>query len=1574
MINPSSEQKRREIANKRRALLDMRLRDEGIKELASQSIRPRDPQTRPVPSFSQRSLWFLNQLEPESGLYNITHAYRLSGKLDILVLRRSLNAMLRRHESLRTTFGIIKDEVIIQLTDAQESELEIYDLRSLPEVEREIRAREITRQQAQRAFNLARGPLLRTMVILINNQMQILIIQMHHSISDAWSMSIFSKELSQIYTACMQGLAFSLPELPVQYPDFALWQRSRLQGAYLQQQIDYWKNQLQDSPALLQLSGSKPRPAVLDHWGAWINSTLPRELVRNLKLLSQRTECTMFMILLAAFAVLLARYSGQDDIVIGSPIAGRTLAEEETLIGFFTNTLVLRIKLHSQDSVLDLLQQVRETTLEAYTHQDIPFEKLVDALQPERRLNYNPLFQVLLAFQSAPACDLSFAHLQVEPYEIGQQQTRFDLAWYVDAHEEDLTITAGYSLELFDTALIEQMVQHMETLLWSMATNPEQRCADLKLISSAESLHLLKERNQVTRVERPGLLIQQIITQMSTEKPDLPALAMGELTLTYAELNRQANQLAHYLQGQGVGPEVRVGLLVERAPETIIALLAILKAGGAFLPLDQSYPLKRLQMLLDDAQVRLVIGRKTPASSLDSQRYDLICLEEISEMLARLPETDPISMVAEANLAYIIYTSGSTGRPKGVTIEHRQIISYLASILAKLRPEPAATFALTTTLAADLGNTILWSALCTGGCLHILTREQVEDPIAMSAYLHWHPIDYIKMVPTHLNALLSISEASVPLPQQALILGGEATTSDLLQRIQQLAPACCILNHYGPTETTVGVLTRQVEANETCPLPLGQPLNHVRIYVLDQHLQAVPIGIAGEIYIGGAGVARGYWQNPVSSAERFLPDPFSNEAGARMYRSGDIALYRSNGDLYFLGRADFQVKIHGYRVELAEIEARLRQHPQIKDCLVLAHAETTGIYQLLAYIVPQTGQQPEEQELRSYSTQYLPGYMVPASFLFLEKMPLTANGKVDRHALPLPDPDGNKASTRSFVAPRTASEQQLTTIWSEVLHKEHIGIHDNYFSLGGDSILSIMIIARARRAGLYLTAKDMLQFQTIAELAPRIKREIVSEAEQGLVNGPVPLTPIQHWLFEQNLPEVQHHNQSLFVHIAEPLDSELLNIAFEYLITHHDALRLHFTRKNQIWKQTGGEPSEARVAFRTVDLALIDKQDQRTIMEEQARQAQQSLNLSGGPLIQARLFKAGSAEDQYLLIIIHHLIVDGVSWRLLLEDLQSIYRQLSQRQEVHLPAKTTSFRSWAQQLADYALTAQAEQEAEYWLQELARPFEAFPLDHPKCPNLMSTERTITCQLSHEQTYRLLQDVPARYRSGMNDGLLAALGMAYRAWNGQNILAITLEGHGREELFKQVDLSRTVGWFTSHFPVVLDLGGLQEPAAIIMAVKEHLNAIPHHGIGFGILRYLGRPEIRERLKATPVPGIKFNYLGQFDQSFTEGALFQRSAEEITGPDVSSRGSRPYIVEVDCSVINGQFNHNWRYSANLHNRETIERLAHCFQQALQQISTPDEHMGEMHFSASDFPLADLDEEQLGTLASMMADDNE
>lgn len=1064
------------------ALLEKLLRQDGFRAGSVEGITPRAHPNNSAPlSFAQQRLWFLQQLDPESYLYNIHLPVRIEGELEVAALEQNINEIVRRHEALRTTFRQIGKEPMQFVKSPFSVELTPIEVFGDSEVAEWIK------KESQFVFDLSSGPLFRARLLRLSMDEHVLLLTMHHIVSDGWSMGVLLRDLCALYAADNKEPA-DLPDLPIQYADFAVWQQQELREPSLAPHLAYWKQQLAGIPAVLELPTDRPRPANMSFRGAGISFLISAELTDKLRALSQREGATLFMTLLAAFYVLLYRYTHQEDIAVGTPIAHRNHAEVEQLIGFFVNTLVMRTKCSGELTFRELLRKVKETSLSAYAHQGVPFEKLVEELHPERSLSHSPLFQVMFDLQNAPMQPMHLENLRLTPLQFEPGTSKFDLTLTLGETANGLDGALEYSTDLFDETTARQMVESFKTVLRGITVNPDGEIQSLPVLTEAERRKLLIEWNETSQPYASYALIHRSFERQVESTPERPALSCGDAILSYCELNSRANQLARYLRKCGVGPETLVGTLMQRSPEIVVAILATLKAGGAYLPLDPSCPAERLEFMIKDARPKVVVTTRNFLQLLPQSMLQTVCVDRESDAIGRESAENFSVEVSPANAAYAIYTSGSSGQPKGVIVSHQNLLHSTSARQLYYR-ERVRAFLLLSPFSFDSSVAGLFWTLCQGGKLVVPEEADHQDSAYLLKICEHHGVSHLLCLPSFYRLLLEQANSRLASLKTAIV-AGEACPLDVVRRHHALLAGVPLLNEYGPTEATVWSSVYECRPDITRDnLPIGRPIANTRIYLLDARLQPVPPGVVGELYIGGGGVARGYLNHPELTAERFVPDPFSGEQGARLYRTGDLARYLAIGDLEFLGRKDFQVKLRGYRIELTEIESALAEHPSVQQAAVLMQEDAQQNGQLVAYIVRRSDMDVTANELRGYLKNKLPEYMLPVGFVTLDSLPLTPAGKLDHKALELYGPVKPHASGE-YCAPQTALSKVLAGIFSEVLGISRVGAFDNFFELGGHSLLGTQVVSRIREAfQIELPLRQIFEEPTISGLAQVLLRD-----------------------------------------------------------------------------------------------------------------------------------------------------------------------------------------------------------------------------------------------------------------------------------------------------------------------------------------------------------------------------------------------------------------------------------------------------------------------------------------------------
>lgn len=1515
-------------------------------------------------SFAQQRLWFIDQLEGNSAHYNIPAGLRLRGTLDRSALRATLDRLVARHENLRTRFVAMESDPVqvIGPVDAGFSLIE-RDLRPLAPAERETAVERLSTEEALAPFDLAAGPLIRGQLLQVAEDEHILLVTQHHIISDGWSVGVMVREVSALYGAFSQGLPDPLPPLPVQYADYAVWQRKQLSGESLERQQTFWGQQLAGAPALLELPSDHPRPAVQTSRGEAYPLALSPRLTAGLRTLAERHDVTMFMQLMAAWAVLLSRLSGQADVVIGTPFANRQRADLEPLIGFLLNNLAIRVQLHADPTVGELLQQVKATSLLAFSHKELPFEQIVDAVQPERSLSYSPLFQVSFTWHNQPdGGDLNLPGLSLAPVDVPVTTTPFDLSLHLRDEGESFRGNLVYACDLFDRDTIARWASHFLSLLESIVADDQQRVSALPLLDAMERTRMLEDFNGSMESSPSDRMIHELFECQVQVDPDAVAIIHDQDSLSYAELDARANQVAHYLLGQGVRPDDRVAISVTRSADMVIGLLGILKAGAAYVPLDPAYPAERLAHMLRDCEPVVVLTQTDLQEHVQALDVPILRMDLDLRVLARrLPTHTPDIRAEGANanhLAYVIYTSGSTGTPKGVMVEHRNVV---ASTLARASVySKDARVLLLTSVAFDSSVAAIFGTLLFGGTIVLAGQGDDIDMGEIRSAISTHGITRLIAATPLVSALLNELDADVVASLREIVVGGDVCPPSLIDRVARLAPQAGLFNEYGPTETTVWATCHSCRPqSHAAPVPIGHPIASARVYILDGRQQPVPIGVTGELYIGGAGVARGYLNQVELTAERFVADPFAATVDATMYRTGDTGCWLPDGGIHYRGRNDAQVKIRGFRIEPGEIEAKLAACPGVREAVVIA-CDDRDEKRLVAYVVIADGHVLTPSELRGRLATDLPEYMVPSLFIELDSIPLTPNGKLDRKALPVLE--GSEPAAAGYVPPGNDTERTLCEIWQSLLKIERVGVRDNFFAIGGDSILSIQAVSRANQAGIGITTKQLFANQTIADLALVAVDSLSRVQIEDVAEGDMPLLPIHHEFLANHGQRPHHYNQSMLLVVPDEVPSQRFRDLLQAIYERHDALRLRFTQIGDSWHARYQPLTAAMVDDAFVVEALPQEGDVGAFVTQRCQHYQRSLAIDAGPLMRAVHFRG--AHGSRLLLAVHHIVVDGVSWRVLLSDLEQAYLQLASGGPVRLPRKTSSYKAWSQALQEHVQAPITIAEQAYWASQDAEMVPQFTKHfEPDAPPTYGSTERLDIQLTQQETTALLKKCGAAYRTRINELLLSGVYLGFRRWTGADHLRVFLEGHGREDLFDHVDTSETVGWFTSMFPLTLRCSDTHV-SRVIKAIKEQFRRTPRNGIGYGVSRYLSDADSPSH-KVRRVPyELVFNYLGQFDQTFTADATFQMAPESL-GDNIDPEFTRDNELGLNGMVAGGVLRFTLDYSPSQFHSEAMSSLAGFVEDGLRTVIDHCLEVGEGDFTPSDFPLAQVTEDALDRL---------
>ncbi|PYP93124.1 MAG: non-ribosomal peptide synthetase [Candidatus Angelobacter sp. Gp1-AA117] len=1440
-----------QLAHEKRKLLEQWLEQEGIRP-TSQAITPekRKNYSQLPLSFAQQRLWFLDQLEPGSPFYNLPHPVRLKGKLDAAVLEASLNHVAQRHETLRTTFHEENGKPVQRIAEGAGLHITVTELTHLPELEQEHQAHQLASEEARRPFDLQRGPLLRAHLLRLGPEDHLLLLTMHHIISDGWSLDIFIRETGAFYEALLAGGSPALQPLPIQYADYAIWQREQLEGDFLEQELQYWRHQLGGTIAPLQLPADYPRPALQKYRGAQSHLELTRGFIEQVTALARSNDITLFMFLLAGYKLLLHRYSGQEDIVAGSPIANRTRPEIEELIGYFANTLALRSDLSGDPTVEELLARVRETALGAYAHQDIPFEKLLEDLQPPRDPSRQPVFQAVFALQNLPSSGYTLPNLAITPVDIDTGTSKFDLTLIAQESSAGLSCTLEYNTDLFSRSTASRLLDHFHNLLRGMVENPKGRISEIPLLGNAEKAQLVKTCRRRSEYTVSTSLVELFEAGVKLH-PEARAAGFGEQWLTYKDINERANQLAHYLLAEGIGPEMLVGILAERTLDLVISILGILKTGAAYLPLDPAYPPERLDFMLHDSGAAAVLVQKDLRDRLASAEVKTICLEDERETIAREDRANPAQAIIPGQAAYVIYTSGSTGQPKGVVVSHANVVRLFQATQEWFNFRADDVWTLFHSCAFDFSVWELWGALLYGGRLVIVPYWVTRSPDVFLDLLIKEKVTILNQTPSAFRQLIEAEGALPYRPQLALrevIFGGEALDFVMLKPWLERHPDCPrLVNMYGITETTVHVTWRPVSKQETAPPKesrIGVAIPDLEIYILDRHMLPVPPAVAGEIFVGGAGVARGYLRRPELTAERFVPNPFATVPGDRLYKTGDLGRYRG-ADLEYLGRVDQQVKIRGFRIELGEIENVFRQHPQVQDCVAALHQESSGEKRLVLYVAAKNNHLPSSSDLRHFAGSTLPDYMLPASVMYLEALPLTAHGKIDRRGLPVPE-HSRPELEESYVPPATDLEKTLAEIWSQVLHLERVGVEDNYFTLGGDSIRSIEVRAHAHARGLDLSIQQLFQYQTIRELAQQLNGagaaaapnrvqpfSLLSEEDRqklpaGLEDA-YPLSSLQSGMVFHSEYSADYLIYITTFHLRGRFDLPGLRMAIDYVTRRHPMLRTSFDLTDFSGPLQFVHPG-ATILIEVEDLRHLTAEEQEAeIARWMEAEKHRSFEWNSVPLLRVHLHRRGEDSFQFSL---SEPFLDGWSVASLVTEIFENYSRLI-REESIPPAPLRA--SYADFVALEQQTIASEESRRYWSEKFSDANGSRITGTSLLRQQSGSPRVgrIDVPISH-QTSNVLHELAAAEGLSIKSILLAAHCKVISVLSGQSGVFTGLFMNGRPEI---EDGEKLIGMFLNILPFKLSLEAENWSELARRVAEEERRLLPHRRYPIQRLQHL-----------------------------------------------------------------------------------------------------------------------------------------
>ncbi|MBV9774892.1 MAG: amino acid adenylation domain-containing protein, partial [Gemmatimonadetes bacterium] len=1492
--------------------------------------------------------------------------------LDAGVLRRAVSEIVRRHEVLRTVFEVEGDEAVQRILPAGPVRFPVVDLSALPAERREAEAGRLVEAEARRPFDLARGPLLRATLVRLAEEDHAALFTLHHVVGDGWSMGILVRELSALYEAFARGGGSPLPELAIQYADYAVWQREHLSGEVLDAHLDYWRERLAGAPPLLELPTDHPRPARAEAPASTHPVVLSPELSRTLREVAKQEGATPFMVLLAAFGILLSRWSGQDDVVVGSPIAGRTRSEIEGLIGFFVNTLALRVELSGPEGATfaGVLAQVREATLGAYTHQELPFERLVEELHPERTLSHPPVFQVMLSLQNIEQSSLRLGDLRMEPVAPGQGVTQFDLDFSLADGREGILGTLRYRADLFEAATMERMAGHFLRLLEGVLRDPRAPLARISLLAPEERAQVVEAWNATAREYPRARTLHELVAEQAARTPDAPAVLFEDRALSYRELDRGADRLARRLRRHGVRPETRVGIVVGKSPEMALAALAVLRAGGACVPLDPAYPAGRLEYLLRDSGAALLLTREHLAGRFAGVGVPVLALDAEEEAADELAEAAAGEVdVAPEGVAYVIYTSGSTGEPKGVAVPHRALVNLAVDMVRRFGLGGNDRVLQFASPGFDVAVEEIFTAWLAGAAL-VLSRHDLFAPGALLRTIERHGVTALELPTAYWHEWVrELTEGGARLPESVRFVrvGGERVSSERLR--EWAAPGVPLVHVFGLTETACTSATLRLEAGDDggrwSTLPVGAPTGNARLYVLDREGEPVPVGIPGELYVGGEGVARGYLGRPGLTAERFLPDPFVPGPGARLYRSGDRVRWLADGKLEFLGRIDHQVKVRGFRVEPGEVEAALERHPRVLEALVVVREDAPGDRRLAAYFTTE-GEAPGTAELRAHLGATLPEHMVPSAFVALDAFPLTLNGKLDRRALPAPA----GASGREYVPPRSETERVLAAAWAEVLRVERVGIHDSFFELGGHSLLATRLVSRVREAfGVELPLRALFEAPTVAGLAERVDAERPPEGPAegagapGTANRMARLTPEQMrafqkllrekmearqraqriptaprdrplplsfaqqrlWFIDQLHPGSTAYNLPTALRLRGRLEVPVLRASLDALVARHESLRTRLPTVDGSAVQWIEPP--APVPLPVLDLsALPDEAREAEVRRLARREARRPFDLARGPLLRATLVRLG-AEDHAALFTLHHAVSDGWSMEVLVREVSALYEALAHGREPRLPELPVQYADYAVWQREHLSGEVLDAQLRWWRDRLAGapPVLELPVDRPRRP-IAGAPAANHPFLLPDGVARALQELARREEATPFMVLLAAFGLLLSRWSGQNdvVVGSPIAGRTRSET------EGLIGFFVNTLVLRVDLESDPSFRGLLGRVREAtLGAYQHQDLPFErLVESLG---IERSLTHAPL----FQAMFSLEDGAAEASAMRLGPVEAE-PVLTGRASVKFDLTLSLCNRGGGLAGGLAFRADLWDRPTVERMLERFGALLDRVA--------------------------------------
>ena len=1485
-------------------------------------------------SIPQRNLWMLSQLDTTGSAYNLLGCFELHGSLDEVGFARAFDLLVARHEILRTSFVMIKNEPKQKINSPELSGFSMKTLDWRDERKLDQRLKELREKERLQVFDLNKGPLLSAILVKVSSNEYRFLLTMHHLISDGWSVDVILGDLVRLYSGS------ALPPLSIQYKDYAKWQLETQGEKEYHDSKKYWISRFSDDVASLEIPTRFKRTQSKTVNGKTFHYEFGKETSKRLRQFSKQNDCSLFITALAIVKVLFYRYTGQNDITVGTAIAGRNHKDLENQVGFYVNTLPLRTRVSGELSFVDLVREVRRTCLDAYEHGQYPFEELINELHINRDMSRNPLFDVLVEMQNASEMSTTllkqFDGVRIDEVYDDAVASKYDLMINFSGSGDVVSVDIEYNADLFDEEWIERFSNHCNNVSLSVAADSNIKLSQINYLQPAERHELLTVFNSTEMVCPQHQTIHGLFELQVAKTPDAIALIYKDRKLSYRQLNEEADKLARYLTTEGrVNQGEFVAIMLDKSDYMIIGLLGILKAGGAYVPIDPSYPATRKDLILQETAPKVLITETDHLFNIDVQGVMLFAIDLQLSGWA-YTGSDPLAPVSADLPAYIIYTSGSTGRPKGVVIQHKSICNTLFWRKAYYDFKERDVNLQFPSFAFDSSVEDIFSILMCGGTLLMPVDEQRTDPFYLRSLIAEHHVSHFLIVPSLYNVLLEHLDVATSL--RAVTVAGEAIKNDLVKRHFNRLPAVRLINEYGPTENSVCSTAVELDVTQDV-ITIGKGIGNVRLYVLDEMLDLLPVGMAGEICVSGPGLAAGYWKNEELTAEKFIDNPYADHVHTqKLYRTGDIGRWLPDGTIEFLGRKDNQVKIRGYRVELGEIENAIADYPAVVDVAVELKSGS-----LVAYMV--VSEALTRERIRQYLIGSLPEYMIPSTYVFLARLPLNSNGKVDRNALPEP-----VIVSDNYIPPTTHEEKLIVDAWIDVLGQTDIGLDDDFFAMGGDSIKAIQVCSKIGNAGYKLSVVDVFLHKTPRALA-HIVRPLEREISQQMVSGYVPLTPIQVDFFRSTPIDMHHYNQSVILYRREEFNEDILCKVLAKINEHHDALRTRFRKEGDLLVQT------IRDLDRPIELTVYDLTEVGSAESEVlsiVSRVQSTIDLEHGPLMKCVIIKLSDGDR--LAIVVHHLVVDGISWRILLEDIDTLYNQVLGGVAPSLPMKTDSYKVWAEHLQAHASSVRLKEELEFW-KSLGNSSSLLSKESGSMPNLVGDAVAASVLLDGHDTELLLTAANKPFNTNVHELILTALGLSLKHAFGLDHVAIMLESYGRDHPFPDIDVTRTVGWFTADYPVILNMEFSGDLAREIKEIKESVRKVPSKGLGYGILKNLSSSSFSE---ISCTPEIIFNYMGQVDSDLSNRCF--TIAKEIPRDQVSSRRSREAVIEVSAMVIHKQLDITIEYNRLHFDREFIEELTQDFRRQLETVTAFCVGIDEKQLSPSDLGYSTLSIEEV------------